>query len=189
MEIKNEKKISIEGYTTILQSMTLNDAENIITLRNQPHVNQYLSSSNFISIEEQVNWMKNNEAKQDGLYLKITDKKNNFCGTISIYELNNDERNGEFGRYICTKPLQAIESELLLIHFVFRVMRLKSIYCRTVELNTKVWKQHYEFGFVDNGTELLVEKQLYLKRQILTVESYRNFDYSKIEKLINKLSI
>jgi RimJ/RimL family protein N-acetyltransferase len=181
-------KISIEGQVTLLQSMTLTDAEDIIALRNQPHINRYLSSSDVISVEEQINWMKNNEAKQDSLYLKIIDKSNNnFCGTASIYQINNKDRSAEFGRYICIKSLQAIESELLLIQFVFEVMRLKSIYCRTAELNTKVWEQHYGFGFTDNGTELLTEKQLYLKKQILTIESYRNFDYSKIENLINRL--
>jgi RimJ/RimL family protein N-acetyltransferase len=178
--------VSIEGHITLLQSMTLDDAESITTLRNQPYINQYLSSSNVISVEEQRNWMIDNAAKHDGLYLKIIDRKtNDFCGTISIYQINND-RSCEFGRYICTKSIQAIESELLLIRFVFEVMGLNSIYCRTAELNTKVWKQHYEFGFTDNGTELLTEKQLYLKKQKLTLDSYRKFDYSKIEKLINR---
>jgi RimJ/RimL family protein N-acetyltransferase len=134
--------------------------------------------------------MNDNAAKHDGLYLKIIDKKtNDFCGTISVYQINDKNEDAEFGRYICTKTIQAIESELLLIQFAFETMRLKSIYCRTAELNPKVWKQHYEFGFVDNGMELLMNKQLYLKKQILTIEAYKNFNYSKIKELINRFNL
>jgi RimJ/RimL family protein N-acetyltransferase len=182
-------KISIEGHVTILRTATSADAKDIIGLRNQSRINQYLSSSNSISLEEQINWMNDNAAKRDGFYFKIMDKKSNeFCGTVSIYQISN-EMSGEFGRYICTKSIQAIEAELLLLRFAFDVMGLKSIYCRTAELNTKVWKQHYEFGFIDNGTELLEEKQFYLKKQLLTVEAYRKFNYFKIDSLISRFDL
>ena len=181
-------KIVIEGYSTILESVSLEDAQLICELRNQPHINQYLSSTEPLTLESQRAWQTVNGNKTDGLYLKIIDKKtNNFCGTISIYQIS-DEGCGEFGRYICTKALQAIEAELLLIKLAFEIMRLRLVYCRTAELNIKVWKQHYEYGFEDDGFEVLKDNGLNLKKQILTLDKYKSFNYSKIETVIKRMS-
>ena len=181
-------KVTIEGHSTIIESVSFEDAQIICDLRNQPQINQYLSSSNVLTLEDQIKWQTANADKKDGLYLKIIDKKtNDCCGTISIYEISDDGY-GELGRYICTKSLQAIEAELLLIKFSFEVMRLKLIYCRTAELNTKVWKQHYEYGFEDNEYEFFIEKNLNLKKQTLSLEKFKIFDYSKIETIIKRMS-
>jgi RimJ/RimL family protein N-acetyltransferase len=178
--------ISIKGHNTILQTISIDDANDICVLRNDPLINRYLSSSEPISLEEQKCWLINNQKNRGELYLKILDSSNlQMCGTISIYQIN--QNSGEFGRYICTKSVQAIEAEWLLIRFCFEIMRLDSIFCRTAFLNTKVWKQHYAFGFTDESTELLQEKDLLLKRQSLSKETYRKFDYSKISNLIERI--
>ena len=179
-------KIIIDGIHTILQTMNCEDSQSIIDLRNQPVINQYLSSSVIKSLDEQNEWMTANLPKRDGLYLKILDKKDStFCGTISLYNIENSQ--GELGRYICTKTLQAIEAELLIVRFAFDIMKLQSIYCRTAELNSKVWHQHYGFGFIDYGEELLENRNMKLKKQILSEDIYLKHNYSKIEKIINTL--
>ena len=180
-------KITIDGIHTVLHTIDCEDAQNIIQLRNQPQINKHLSSSREISLIEQKQWLFDNAQKKDGIYLKIISKKDNcFCGTISIYNVDI-ERNAEFGRYICTRSLQAIEAELLIVRFAFDVMKLNNLYCRTAALNTKVWRQHYEYGFVDNGEELFEEKNIILKRQNLTQSYYSNFDYSNFDNLLNKI--
>jgi len=182
-------KITIQNINTILEPVAEADAAGICELRNNPSVNKFLSNSNSVSVEEQVRWIKTNEAKKDGFYFKIVDKMaQKFTGTISLYNIDNKKNEAEFGRYICTNSLQAIEAELLIIWFGFEVMRLQKIYCRTANDNKMVWNQHYKFGFADAGFENFESKNLLLRKQELTKEQFDQFNYNSIQKLIERFA-
>jgi RimJ/RimL family protein N-acetyltransferase len=177
----------IKGTKTLLREVTVQDAAAICALRNDEKINKYLSTSRQVSIAEQENWIAANRAKKDGYYFKIIDAtQDEFCGTASIYALEGE--GGDFGRYICTKALQAIEAEYLALEFAFTQMGLKRVFCRTSLENKKVWKQHLNYGFVDVGEETLyaADKELSLKIQELTHENFLATDYSFIQKLIQK---
>ncbi|MES2777488.1 MAG: GNAT family N-acetyltransferase [Bacteroidota bacterium] len=176
-----------ENISTILQTVSPADAADICKLRNNPGINKYLSSSEAVSEDQQRIWINNNLEKGDGLYLKILDRKSReFSGTISIYNVDRTNNYADFGRYICTSPLHSIEAEWMVLQIGFDIMRLEKMYCRTAEENTKVWNQHYKFGFIDDGFELLEPKKLVIRKQELTTGQFRNFDYSKIIKLIER---
>ncbi len=179
-------KLIKEGLHTAIIEVTLEDAESIIALRNNPEINKFLSSSKAISVSEQKEWIASNQKQGNNAYFKIIDTHNgNFCGTISIYNIINNS--GEFGRYICTQNLQAIESELLLIRLCFEELGLKKIFCKTVIENSRVWMQHYKFGFEDRNEEKGGKhNELTFKVQELKIEKYKSFDYTPIERLLNK---
>lgn len=177
----------IKGEKTLLQEVTVADAAAICALRNDERINKYLSTSRQVSVAEQEDWIRMNLARKDGVYFKIIDAANGeFCGTASIYALAGD--GGDFGRYISTKAVQAIESEYLALKYAFEEMGLRRVYCRTSVENKKVWKQHLNYGFVDVGEELLraADKELILKIQELSLAKFRETDYSFIQKLIQK---
>jgi RimJ/RimL family protein N-acetyltransferase len=177
--------MEIKGIKTLLTEVTINDAETICNLRNDEKINKYLSSSEVISVIFQQQWIVNNQAKKDGHYFKIIDLySNECCGTISIY--NVSESKAEFGRYISTKSLQAIEAEYLILKFGFGSLKLNKIYCLTAIDNIKLWKQHYKFGFTDAGEELLKSKNILLKVQELTFDKFICTDYSFIEKILGR---
>jgi len=183
----NMSRNSIEGYSTILKVIEESDSQLICDLRNNPNINKFLSNSTSITVLEQKEWLKNNLKANDGIYFKIIDKnKNNFVGTISLYNVNNST--AEFGRYICLSPIQAIEAELLILKYGFEIMKLKQIYCKTAEENTKVWKQHFKYGFKDTSREYFKHKEMYLKVQEISYNDYINFDFTKINKLIATLN-
>ncbi|MEP7106911.1 MAG: GNAT family N-acetyltransferase [Ferruginibacter sp.] len=172
---------------TQLEEVTIDDAKVICDLRNNERNNKYLSSSAPVSIGDQQSWIINNKAKQDGYYLKIIDLSNDeCCGTISLYNIS--ENKAEFGRYIATRSLQAIEAEYLLIKLGFEALNLKEIYCRTAIENTKVWQQHYKFGFRDIEEIMLKEKALLLKVQEISADTYNSMDYSFINKIIERFN-
>lgn len=175
----------LKGNQTLLFRVKGEDANDIIKLRNNPSISKYLSGEKELSLEDQINWIINNNTISNDYYWKICNTNNVFCGTISLY--NNKDGKAEFGRYICIHPIQAIEAEMLLIRFAFQVCNLEEIYCRTVMENTKVWKQHYSFGFQDLREEILPSKNFILKVQHLTHKAFSQFDYSKIDKLIDRL--
>ncbi|MEJ7677574.1 MAG: GNAT family protein [Segetibacter sp.] len=177
--------MQIKGDKTLLAEVTVEDAEIVCNLRNDKQINKYLSSSKAINIAEQQQWIIVNQAKNDGYYFKIIDlDTNECCGTISIY--NAAEGIAEFGRYISTKSLQAIEAEYLILKFGFESFNLHKIYCRTAVDNIKVWKQHYKFGFKDAGEELLESRQLLLKVQEITFDKFICTDYSFIKKILER---
>jgi len=127
-----------------------------------------------------------NAARADNFYFKVSDKRSgNFCGTISLYIIKDKE--AEFGRYICNSPLQAMESEFLLLQFGFKVLSLDTIYCRTVAENKSVWNQHYKYGFEDKGTEVFGTQEMVLNIQEINKSKYESFDYSFVDKLIKRL--
>ncbi len=180
--------IEIKGETTLLRTVAEKDAEAICTLRNNPSINRFLSNSIEISVEDQINWIRQNKLKKKyDYYFGIIDVRDGkLIGTISLYDNNSNNECAEFGRYICLNPLQAIESELMILEFAFKKLNLKRVYCRTVESNAQVWRQHYKFGFVDIGEELLASRNFVIKKQELTKQQFEKFDYSGIMQIIKR---
>lgn len=173
---------SIKGFATLLSEVTIVDSPRICELRNQN--NKYLSSTKQITIAQQEQWIINNIKRNDSYYFKVIDLKDmNIVGTISLYDIKDGA--AEFGRYICNKTLQAVESELLMLKYGFEIIKLDRIYCRTMEDNKLVWNQHYKYGFKDLKLEYFEKKKVYLKVQELTKENYFKYDYSKIRKIIS----
>jgi len=181
--------IYLEGYNTILRSVTIDDAKFISELRSKPGVFKYLSSTRPITEKKQKEWLVKKLAKEAGHYFIIENKfTGEKKGTISLYNYDRSEKSAEFGRYICTDSIHALVAELLIIDFSFNVANMETIYCKTVESNFKVWKQHYKFGFTDEGNEYLENKNVKLNVQKLDRGGFKKFDYSKIENLIKRFS-
>jgi RimJ/RimL family protein N-acetyltransferase len=168
----------------------MEDSEFIASLRSMPATNKFLSNEGKISIEQQNKWLTNFLQTNNAYYFIIKDiKTKNKTGTISLYNINEDERKAEFGRYICVNNVNAIESELMLLKFAFNMLNLKELYCRTAEENIKVWNQHYKYGFEDNGFEILDgKKKLKLRKQKITFDRFKSYDYHRIITIIDKFS-
>lgn len=182
-------ELKINGQITSLRSVSIIDSEFIASLRSDPRVYEYLSSNEAVTNEKQLAWLEEFIKNKKDYYFVIENLKTlKKTGTISVYNLNREKGEAEFGRFIAVDSISAIESEWLILKFVFEVLSLDSLYCRTADLNTKVWKQHYSFGFEDDGYENLVSKNLQLKRQIITRVRYEKFNYSKIKSLIERFS-
>ncbi len=177
---------SIRGIKTILSEITEADAEDILMLRNDPANNKFLFQKP-ISSEEQVSWIKKNKEDLRARNFKVTNLKNEFKGTISIYNIVANR--GEFGRYIVTNPVNAIESEYLLLKYCFEDLGLDAVYCQTNLENKAVWGQHKKLGFREvEKKEVIVGSYAAVTViaivQEISAEEFRNFDYSSIIKLI-----
>ncbi len=178
--------ITIAGIKTILTELTEEDAADVIKLRNDPANNRFLFQKP-ITVEQQVEWIKNNKNSDKAKNFKVTDINKEFKGTISIYNIENGR--GEFGRYIVTNPVNAIEAEYLLLRVCFEQLKLNAVYCQTNLLNKAVWGQHLKMGFKQTGTKEVIvgtagEVSVTAVVQEITAEEYRNFNYEKIIKLI-----
>lgn len=178
--------ITIAGIKTILTELTEEDAADVIRLRNDPANNRFLFQKP-ITVEQQVEWIRNNKNSDKAKNFKVTDINGEFKGTISIYNIENGK--GEFGRYIVTNPVNAIEAEYLLLKVCFEQLKMNTVYCQTNLLNKAVWGQHIKMGFRQTGTKEVVvgtdgEVSVTAVIQEITADEYRSFNYDKIVKLI-----
>ena len=178
--------ITVRGIKTILTELSEEDAEDVIKLRNDPDNNKFLFQKP-ITVDDQVGWIRKNRNTDDAKNFKITNLDNEFKGTISIYNIRNGE--GEFGRYIATNPVNAIEAEYLLLKISFEQLGLSAVYCQTNFENKTVWSQHLKLGFKEKGKKDVTvgtsgDITVQAVVQEITAEEFRNFNYEKIIKLI-----
>jgi len=178
--------ISIKGIKTSLVPIEESDAEAMIRLRNDPAYNRFLFQST-LTVEDQRNWIAKNKNREGAYNFKVLDLNGEFKGTISIYNIEN--KAGEFGRYIVTNPVNAIESEYLLVKLCFEQLGMERVYCQTNKENRSVWSQHLKLGFrtveekeviVGSGAGVPVTAVV----QEITKKDFEQFDYSKIMRLI-----
>lgn len=178
--------ISIKGIKTSLVPIEESDAEAMIKLRNDPAYNRFLFQST-LTVEDQRNWISRNKNREGAHNFKILDLNGEFKGTISIYNIENGA--GEFGRYIAINPVNAIESEYLLVKLCFEKLGMDRVYCQTNKENRSVWSQHLKLGFktveekdvvVGSGEGVTVTAVV----QEITKKDFSEFDYSKIMRLI-----
>ncbi len=172
------------GTKTKIRKVTIADAEAIIALRNDPKNNRFLSSQEALKVEDQIHWIQSQENLEDSINFSICDLENQVKGTISLY--NKKEGKAEFGRFICTNSLLAIESEFLLLQFGFQHWGLEAIYCRTLKKNKKVWKQHTRYGFSLLGEDMDERIQETVMVQEITSSAFDAFDYGFIQKLLQR---
>lgn len=182
-----EKPAQIEGIKMKLVTISEPDAQDMVDLRNNPAYNKFLSNANqVITPDHQLNWMRNVMDRQDCIDFKVVTKNGNtFCGTIALYDIEDGQ--AEFGRYMATNAVAAIESEYLILKFGFETLGLDRIYCNTVKDNTKVWQQHTKYGFRKTGEDF--DSRINMERvcQEITQEEFRQFDYSSLLSIVERL--
>jgi RimJ/RimL family protein N-acetyltransferase len=179
---------SIKGIKTTLVEISEIDASNIVKLRNDPKYNAFLAQKPF-TIQEQLSWTDKEKKKNDTVNFKVLNNDGEFKGTVSIYDIINNR--GEFGRYIVTNPINAIEAEYLILKYSFEELKLNVVFCQTNLQNKSVWQQHLKFGFKTIETkEVLVGSapQISVKAvvQEISKAEFENFDYGKMFELVKK---
>jgi len=81
------------------KSVSLNDSEIILTLRNNPQLNQFISPT-LICRKTQDEWLENYLKRykdKKEFYFKILDYKKNILGVVRIYNINYILKNFTWG--------------------------------------------------------------------------------------------
>lgn len=179
-----EKKLT--GNFVKLESVTPDDTEFILSLRLDDNMNKFLNKVDD-DIEKQKKWIIAQQERIGDYYFIVTDKNNNKLGTISLYNIVNDE--AEFGRWISRgNSLENLESVMLLHDFAFQELDLKRVYSRTVEDNKKVVKFHKRFGAEFTKTLTSEDNNFILAEHEIKKTNYdkiREKNYNTLEAFIN----
>lgn len=182
MEVKHS--INMEEYGLKLRPVTLEDAEFICSLRNEIENTRYIGDTSN-KVEDQKFWIENYLKRANDYYFCIEKLNGESIGTIAIYDINNNR--AEWGRWILKdKNLYSPTTVLLIFKVAFEFLNLKTLYCRTVELNTKVVSFHDHVGLrrVDieyNGVQIKGEYRNLIVHEI----NKENFEVikNKLQKL------
>ena len=140
-----EKEIS--GIFTKLRYTKVEDAEFILTLRLNPMLNRFLHKTE-PDIDKQRNWVKEQQLREGDYYFIITDKESNPVGTVALYNISKEEKDAEFGRWICpNSSIYAFESLILIHDFGFGNLGLNKIYSKILNENKPALISHERFGY------------------------------------------
>ena len=112
----------IEGKYVNLRSVEEKDAEFTLSLRQDPILTKYLPKLD-ITLEQQVNWIKNQRVKEGDYYFIVENKEGERIGVLGVYDVN--ENHGETGRIaIVGTAFESIEAQLLSFVFSFDILKL-----------------------------------------------------------------
>lgn len=135
-------EVDLKGKTVNLRSVNLEDAEFTLNIRNDPALTRFIPKIS-VSIQEQLQWIKNQREKKGDYFFLIIDKSENKLGTMSIYNICGNK--AESGRFISQgNSLQNMEALLLIYDFAFYQLDLELLYFEVYKQNKAVvnmWKR------------------------------------------------
>lgn len=139
------------GKLINLKLVEISDAEFILKLRQNKKLNQFISSTSS-NLEEQKKWIENYLKKEEKeYYFIIKDNKNNeSCGTVRIYNIDNEKKKCTWGSFILAsnRPNGAsYETIKLTLNYIFKVLKMKKVLLDVRKENKKAIYIYEKSGF------------------------------------------
>lgn len=168
---------TIETKNLLLRRMDQNDVNDLFEMRNDPRMNEYTNTKVEESLDE-------TQAYIDKMGKGVDDKKwiiwaiehkqsNKVIGSISIWNINKEEKSGELGYGIIPAYQgQGLmrESLLSVIDYGFNVMKLKILDAYTEENNSNSIKLLEKCEFIEVNR---VDEEGDFKNQVYRMVVYR----------------
>lgn len=180
--------LQMDGPGFRLRPISNDDAGFVVGLRSNPDLNKFLHVSSG-QVEDQLNWLASYFKRKGDFYFIIERRGSRTPeGTISLYDIDETHRTGEWGRWIL-KPgsLAAIESAYLIYSVAFELLGLDHVYCRTVADNRKVVSFHDSCGI--RSRHLLPQHFEIDGKKLDAVEHTLNSaDWPAVRQSLHKLS-
>ena len=139
--------LTIEGYAFRLRPITNADAGMVVELRSNPELNRYLHASSN-RVEDQLDWLASYYERAGDYYFVVERRySGEFEGFVSIYDIDTTSLSGYWGRWVLRQgSLAAVESVWLIFRVAFELLKLNSVYSRTVVENEKVVSFHDSYS-------------------------------------------
>lgn len=130
--------ITLRTTRLTLRQLSIDDQQNILTLRADPEINKYLDRQPSKTIDDAINFINKvneNIEKHIALYWAITlTETKTFVGTICLFDFSNEKNSCEIGYELMPKfQRQGImkEAAQAVIDYVFQTLKLKKILALT----------------------------------------------------------
>lgn len=144
-----------EGEAFRLRPICDEDAEFVVALRTRDERARFLNRIS-LSTESQLKWLSAYYQRENDYYFVIERRGDASPeGLISLYDVNSQARQAEWGRWIVAPTsLSAVESVVLLMDFAFGTLSLSGVYSHTIAENTAVNSFHDSCGFRRGESQL-----------------------------------
>lgn len=140
---------TLEGIAFRLRPVADKDAAFIISLRSD-RGEFFQEGSN--TEREQIVWQKQYYERPGDYYFIIEKKSGEPVGTIAAYDINEDKKQAEFGRWLVVESSPAaVESAWLIHRFIFETLGFSSALSFTIEENRSVVSFHNSCGAKSRG--------------------------------------
>jgi ribosomal-protein-alanine N-acetyltransferase len=156
--MKNRNFTSFPILTTerlTLRQLLIDDQNDILALRSDTEINQYLNRQPSKTIEDAINFINkvnDNIKLNNSLYWAITfTMTKTFVGTICLFDFSDEKKSCEIGYELMTKfQGQGImkEAAQAVIDYVFQTLKIKNIFASTHCDNQNSTKLLTRFNFV-----------------------------------------
>lgn len=142
-----EHDVTLAGHAFSLRPVHYEDAEFIVSLRNDSRLNKYLHSGASAQAA-QTQWLESYFTRSGDYYFVVEQLVGGAReGLVAIYNKDDDANTAEWGRWVLRPgSFAAIESAWLSYRVGFEILNLESLYCRTVVENRSVVSFHDSCG-------------------------------------------
>lgn len=122
----------LEGKCIDLIPFTLNDAENVVEIRNRDKNKYFLNQTHELNVADQTKWYETYLARDNDIYWCIYNKKNEFIGTIRIYDIDEESDICDQGSFMIDEDQAegapyALEAEIMTLDFIFDVLNIGNV--------------------------------------------------------------
>ena len=132
-----------------LRPVTIEDAEFIVWLRNQPHVKGCVNDTS-IDVEKQRQWIRDYLQRDNEYYWIIETPDGEPFGTTSLYHYDAEKNQIESGRWVELKgekyTYNLFTSTIQINDFAFGTLNVDSIVFDVVATNKRVIRWHKMYG-------------------------------------------
>lgn len=102
-------------------------------------------------------WFEKHVRSNDFLFI-IYERPNNKIGMVGLSNIDNRNRNAEFGRFVIDEKFRGKgygkEVLMLILDYAFKHLNLNKVYLDTFEYSTKVINLYKKVGFKQEGIKL-----------------------------------
>lgn len=141
---------SLDGVAFRLRPISDQDVPLVLELRGNQLLNKFVHPVSG-RVSDQLAWFVKYYDRPGDYYFVIEHRDSGVAeGLISIYDISQEMRSGEWGRWILRpNSLAAVESAWLIYRCAFELLNLELLICRTVAANEKVVSFHDSCGIRD----------------------------------------
>lgn len=123
---------TIKGRCIDLVPFTLDDSGNVVEIRNREKNKYFLNQTYKLNVESQKIWYETYLTRNNDIYWCIYNKKNEFIGTVRVYDIDEENDICDQGSFIIDEDQAegapyALEAEILTLDFIFDVLNIENV--------------------------------------------------------------
>ena len=139
----------------ILRPVTIEDAEFIVKVRNQPHAKGCINDTS-LDVEKQREWIREYLKRENEYYWIIETLDGRSIGTSSLYHYDPDKQQLESGRWVLIADAPEgnfFADRVQMRDFVFNILGIKRLVFDVVSTNKQVLKFHRMCGAIETNLQ------------------------------------